>query len=166
MAAKKGGKRVNVKLNKAMKVVLIKDVKNVGQAGEIKEVADGFARNFLIPNKLAEPATEEAIRRAQKEAEKKAEQAQAELEKFQKLAEELDGRELVFKERGEQNKLFGSIGAEEIVKRLAEEGITLDKKAILLEKPLKEAGETVVKVSLSHGIEAELSIVVELEEER
>lgn len=144
-----------------MKIVLIKEVKSVGKPGEIKEVADGFARNFLIPNGLAEPATEGAVKNAEQEAEERAEENQKELEIIQKNAAALDGRELFLKEKAKEGKLFGSVSAELIVEKLEEEGIELKKENIELENPIKETGEFPIKIKLKHGLEAEIKVIIE-----
>ncbi len=144
-----------------MKIVLNKEVKGLGKPGEIKNVADGFAQNFLIPNGLAVPATESAIKKAQDNAEKEEEKGQQELEATQKLASELDGREIVIQGKAKEGKLFGSINAEIIIKKIAEEGIKIKKSNIELSEPIKETGEHKIKIKLDHGLEAEIKLIVE-----
>jgi large subunit ribosomal protein L9 len=144
-----------------MKIVLQKEVKGLGKAGDIKEVANGFAQNFLIPNGLAVPATENAISEARNIAEKQEESSQQELEVTQKIAGELDGKEITIKEKAEDGKLFGSINAETIVKKLAEDNVKINKSNVELSEPIKEVGEHKVKIKLDHGLEAEIKIVIE-----
>ena len=144
-----------------MKIVLKKEVKGLGGPGDIKEVANGFAQNFLIPNGLAVPATENAINEAEKIATEQEEANQQELEVAQKNAGELDGKEITLKEKAKDGKLFGSISAETIAKKLSEENIKINKNNIDLSDPIKELGEHQVKIKLDHGLEAELKVVVE-----
>lgn len=144
-----------------MKIVLNQEVKGLGKAGDIKNVADGFAQNFLIPNGLAVPATQGALKKAQELVEKKKERSQQDLEEAQKIAGEIDGKELVIKEKAKEGKLFGSINAETIVKKLSEENIDINKNNVELNSPIKEVGEYKIKIKLDHGLEAELKLVVE-----
>lgn len=144
-----------------MKVVLIQDIKNLGRRGDIKEVAEGYARNFLFTRKLAEPATETAIREAQIEKQKLIEKEQTDLEKTQELATQLEGKEIIITAKEKDGKLFGSVQAKDLVKELKKEAIILDDKAILLDSPIKEIGEYEIKIALEHGIEASIRVVVE-----
>ncbi|MDA3815211.1 MAG: 50S ribosomal protein L9 [Patescibacteria group bacterium] len=144
-----------------MKIVLQKEVKGVGEPGDIKEVANGFAQNFLIPNGLAIPATEDAIKQAEKIATEQEDQMQRELETAQEIASKLDGKEITLKEKAEDGKLFGSISAETITNKLAEENIKINKNNIELADSIKEVGEHQVKIKLDHGLEAELKVVIE-----
>ena len=146
-----------------MKVLLIKDVKSLGKAGEVKEVKDGYGKNFLIAKGFAKHATPEIIEEhkkmmAQKEAEEK-----AELERLKELAEKLDKLEVIVKKKvGENGHLFGAVTKEEIAEALKEEhGIEIDKKHITEKKPIKSVGEHDVDVKLGHGIHATLHVDVE-----
>ena len=144
-----------------MKIVLQKEVKGLGKPGDIKEVANGFAQSFLIPNGLAIPATENAIKNAEKIAAEQEETNQQELEATHKIASDLDGKEIAIKEKAEDGKLFGSISAEAIANKLAEENIKINKNNVELAEPIKEVGEYQVKIKLDHGLEAELKVVIE-----
>ncbi len=146
-----------------MKVLLIKDVKSLGKAGEVKEVKDGYGKNFLIAKGFAKHATPEIIEEhkkmmAQKEAEEK-----AELERLKELAKKLDKLEIVVKKKvGENGHLFGAVTKEEIAKALKEEhGIEIDKKHITDKKAIKTVGEHEVDLKLGHGIHATLHVDVE-----
>ncbi len=146
-----------------MKVLLIKDVKSLGKAGEVKEVKDGYGKNFLIAKGFAKHATPEIIEEhkkmmAQKEAEEK-----AELERLQELAKKLDKLEIIVKKKvGENGHLFGAVTKEEIAEALkAEHGIEIDKKHITEKKPIKNVGEHDVDLKLGHGIHATLHVDVE-----
>ncbi len=146
-----------------MKVLLIKDVKSLGKAGEVKEVKDGYGKNFLIAKGFAKHATPEIIEEhkkmmAQKEAEEK-----AEIERLKELAKKLDKLEVVVrKKEGENGHLFGAVTKEEIAEALKEEhGIEIDKKHITEKKPIKSVGEHDVDVKLGHGIHATIHVDVE-----
>lgn len=149
-----------------MKVILLKDIENLGKEGEVKEVADGFARNFLIPKNIAEPATEAAIQNMEIKKQEKTEKAKIELKETQKLAEQLEGRELYIKVKEKDGKLFGSVNEITIAKKLKDEGLNVDPKNINLIEPIKEMGEYDVQISLNHGLEANIKIILIAEEEK
>jgi large subunit ribosomal protein L9 len=146
-----------------MKIVLLKSVKNVGGAGEVKNVNDGFARNFLIPQGLAEIATEDAMKKAERLKEDQEEKNRQELENAQKIAESVDGLEIVINQKTHEGKLFGSVDRKTISEKLKQQGVLVDESSVLLEKPIKETGEFQVKISLNQGIEAEIKVIVEEE---
>jgi len=150
---------------KNMKVILTKDVENLGKEGEIKEVADGFARNFLIPRNMAEPATDTAIKNAEGRKKQKTETAKVELEEAQKLAEQLEGRELFIKVKEEEGKLFGSVNEKTIAKTFKDEGISINPESIKLAEPIKDIGEYDAQISLDHGLEANIKLILVSEEE-
>jgi len=147
-----------------MKVVLLKDIENMGKEGEIKEVADGYARNFLLPKNLAELATPESMKRAEAKKAKGAEEAKMELEEAQKLAELLEGRELFIKVKEKDGKLFGSVNEKTIAKTFKDEGLKVDPSNIKLAEPIKEVGEYDVAISLDHGLEANIRVILVSEE--
>lgn len=144
-----------------MKVILFKDVSGIGKAGDIKNVSDGYARNFLLPKKLAEVATDASLQKASLLKKKQQEAEQADLEKIQKLAEELQGREVVIVAKEKDGKLFGSINAKAIAKELKKGNLNIEEKSILLPEPIKEVGDYDVQIELSHGIEASIHVTVE-----
>lgn len=144
-----------------MKVILIADEPSLGKAGEIVQVKDGFARNYLIPKKKALPATPENLSRVEQtrrqlEASKaKAKQA-AEI-----LSAKIEKMDLVFKRQaGEKEKLFGSVTSMDIEKALKEKGIEVDRKRIQLQEPIKQLGEFTVPVRLHSEVTANLRIRV------
>lgn len=144
-----------------MKVVLIKDVEGVGKAMEQKDVADGFARNFLIPNGLAEKADAASIAKASKVASIKEEEKKDELKNVQEDAAKIDGEELVFKMKAEGEKLFGSIDKKQVIEKLLELGMETKSPTVEFEKPIKELGEFPIKIVFTHGIEATIKVIVE-----
>jgi len=148
-----------------MKVILLQDVENLGKEEEVKEVADGFARNFLLPKKLAEIATDDAVKKAESKKQKKAEEAKTELEEVQKLAEQLEGRELYIKVKEEDGKLFGSINEKTIAKTFKDEGLNINPENVKLAEPIKEMGEYDAQINLDHGLEANIRIILVSESE-
>ncbi|MFH0929963.1 MAG: 50S ribosomal protein L9 [Candidatus Moraniibacteriota bacterium] len=147
-----------------MKVILLKNVDKLGKEGEVKEVADGYARNFLIPQDLAKPATEQALREAELNAAKKSKVDQTDLEEVQKLAEQLDGRELFIKVKEKDGTLFGSVNEKTIAKTFADEGLKIEPESVKLEEPIKEVGDYDVKLELDHGLEANIKVILVPEE--
>ena len=144
-----------------MKVVLLQDIEKIGKKYDVKDVADGYARNFLLAKNLAKAATEEMLEwvKVQKEIlEKKAEEN---LKESQGLASSLDGQEVVLDVKiGPEGQLFESITSQKIVEKLKEMGFTVKKSQIDLSEPIRETGEFPVKVKLEHNLEAELQIII------
>jgi len=148
-----------------MRVILLKDVENLGKDGELKDVSDGFARNFLFPKNMAEAATDVALQNAEVKKKKKAENAKLELEEAQKLAEQLEGRELYIKIKEEDGKLFGSVNEKTIAKTFKEEGLNISPENVKLAEPIKEIGEYEAQINLNHGLEANIRIILVSERE-
>jgi len=137
-------------------VVLLKDVEKLGREGEIKEVAEGYARNFLIPQNFAKFASEQAVMDVEAD--------QMELEETQKVAEQLDGRELFIKVKEKDGTLFGSVNEKTIAKTLTDEGLKIQASNIKLKEPIKEVGDYDVNVNLDHGLEANIKVILIPEE--
>jgi large subunit ribosomal protein L9 len=146
-----------------MKVVLNQDIKNIGKAGDIKEVSDGYARNFLLPQKLAMPATESAVKQALNAKSKQLEAEKAEQEKMKELAKIIAGKRIVIKAKEKKGKLFGSITVKNIAQELKKEKIEISEKSIIIESPIKEVGEYEIKIRLDHGLETSLMLAIEKE---
>jgi large subunit ribosomal protein L9 len=144
-----------------MKVILSENVNNLGKAGDVKEVSDGYARNFLLPRKLAELATTRNLEKAEILKEQGIKQEKEGLENNQKLATEIDGREIIIKSKEKGGKLFGSVGAKEIIKELKNQGVEINEEFIILDTPIKEIGESEVLIRLGHGIEATIRVIIE-----
>jgi len=148
-----------------MRVILIQNVSKVGKAGEIKEVSDGFARNMLLPKKVAVLATHEAIRALEFQNKLKIHKSENELNNAESLVEELDGEEFVFKEKAQEDgKLFGSVNEKSIADKAKQKGFRINKKQIKLNGHIKNIGEYNAIVNFDHGLEAEIKIIVEPEE--
>lgn len=144
-----------------MRVIFLKDVENLGKKYEIKEVANGYARNFLIPKGLAKQATKENLKwlKTQKEIEEK--KAEEELKKVQALATAIDGREIIIPVKlGKEGQLFESITSQKIYEKLKELGLNIKKRQIDLSEPIKELGEVPLKIKFDHNLEAEIMIIV------
>lgn len=148
-----------------MIVILNKDVKGTGKAGDVVKVSDGYARNMLIPKGLATEATQGNIRHLEKQkaiaAEKKAEEKAA----AKKQAEKIGKLTVTIKTKaGDGGKIFGSITSKDIAEGLkSQHGIEVDKKKIQLSSPIKQTGEMSVDIKLHSEVSAELKVKVEAE---
>ena len=145
-----------------MKVILTSDVAKIGKSGEMKNVADGFARNFLIPQKLAVPAAGGAYRAWQHDIASREEKRQREREEAEIYAQRISSTTLTMGVKvGEAGKLYGSITAKEIADALGRRGITVDRHKVDLEEPLKNLGTYKVAVRVLPGMTSEVTVVVE-----
>src|SRR3989344_4219559 len=144
-----------------MKVILLKDVPKIGKKFDVKEVAEGHARNFLIARNLAKSATPEALEWLHMQKELLETKAEEDLKGMQELASSLDDLEVPLPVKvGEEGQLFESINAQKVADRLKELGYNIKKSQVSLEEPLKEAGEFPVKVELEHNLEAEIRVII------
>lgn len=144
-----------------MRVILLQDIENLGKKYDIKEVADGYARNFLFPKSLAKPVTKEVLKWLEVQKEIGAKKAEEELKRIQDLASRLDGQELVITVKvGDQGQLFESINAQKISEKLKELGIGIKKSQLDLAEPIKELGEYPIKIKFEHNLEAEIKVIV------
>ncbi|KYG69002.1 50S ribosomal protein L9 [Bdellovibrio bacteriovorus] len=145
-----------------MKVILQKDVKDVGRVGELVNVSEGFARNFLFPRKLAAEATEKRVKEYEhlkRVAEAKKKKALAER---QELLNKINGTTVTFKlAAGETDKLFGTVTTTDISKELQKMGHSVDRRDIHLEEPIKVLGQHKAVVRYAEGMEAKIQISVE-----
>ena len=114
-----------------MKVIFIKDVKGKGKEGDIKEVSDGYATNYLIKNKLAVPVTNTSVNRLNNEIKEKEIKEKKEIKRCEEIKKELGKKTLVFKVKtSDQNKIFGSISSKQIILELGKMGYDIDKKVL------------------------------------
>lgn len=145
-----------------MKVILQKDVKDVGRVGELVNVSEGFARNFLFPRKLAAEATEKRVKEYEhlkRVAETKKKKAMAER---QELLSKINNSTVTFKlAAGENDKLFGTVTTSDISKELQKMGHSIDRRDIVLEEPIKVLGTHKAVVRYTEGLEAKIQISVE-----
>ena len=148
-----------------MKVILKEDVQNLGQQGDVVEVKSGYARNYLMPQKLAILFTKQqkkSIEEAQRVEERKLEREKDQLESVLKQVEDLS---LSLKMQSEEDsKLFGSVTKLDIVKLLEENGITIDKKYVDLSSPIKTLGEHKVNIAFTKEMSASFTLTVEKED--
>lgn len=143
-----------------MKIILLKKVKGLGNIDDIKDVSDGYARNFLLPRGMAQIATDEAVKNAQiKNAQKKASE-EARLTELQELAKKLKNKKIILKSKEKNGKLFGSITAKSIAQKLQEENLEISQDCIILKETIKKIGSYPVKISLDSEIETEINLEV------
>jgi large subunit ribosomal protein L9 len=148
-----------------MRVVFLDDVEGVARAGEIKNVADGYARNFLLPRKMAAAATTQTVQQAEARAKAIAKEQEAADAAARDVAEALAARPLVLKARaGEEGRLFGSVTATDIADELTSlTGKEVAHRQVLLDAPIKELGSYQVPVTLTRNVRAEVTVEVEAE---
>ncbi len=144
-----------------MRVILLQDIDNIGKKYEVKEIKDGYARNFLIPKGLAKPATKETLRLLEEEKAKKEEKAKEELKEAQEIASKLEGIEVIIPVKiGEEGQLFEKITAQKISERLKELGFEINKNQVDLLEPIEELGEFQAKIKLNHNLESDINLII------
>lgn len=144
-----------------MKVIFLKDVKGKGKKGEIKEIADGYASNFLIPNGLAKVANSTSIKEVSVFKESEEKRKAVELKQAQELADKLEKLTVnIITKSGENGKLFGAITSKQIADALLKEKIKIDKRKILLDEPIKTVGVTQVKIKIHPEVVATFKVHV------
>jgi large subunit ribosomal protein L9 len=148
-----------------MKVILKTTVDNLGRPGDVKEVKTGYARNFLLPRKLAEPATAAAMKYWEKGKEKRAAQVSSEVKVAKELAEKLAGVNLTFSmPASDTGKLFGSVGKTDVLKSLKAAGYEVPKNAVNLDMAIKTTGEHEVNLKLQPEVTAKIKVTVSARE--
>ena len=145
-----------------MKVILLKDVPGTGRKGETREVADGFARNFLIKQNLAEQATADALATLKGQEEKKRRDMEKELSDSQVSAGRLDGSEIeIITKASDSGTLYSAIGANKIADAIFRQlGVKVKPNQVMLVKAIKEYSEQNVLIKFPHGLEANLRVTV------
>jgi large subunit ribosomal protein L9 len=144
-----------------MKVILLQDIPKMGKRWEVKNVAEGFARNYLFPRGLAKAATAKLVKEAETREQQKAAEAEADLVSTEELAAKLDGLELEIPAKvSEKGELYSAVSAARIAEMLAKLGHRVDKKQIHIASPIKQIGEYRVTIGLKHGLEAEVKVVI------
>ncbi len=143
-----------------MKVILLQKVPGIGDVDELKEVADGYARNFLFPHHLAVQASVSAVAQVSAHKKKLMKDAENDLQEQQSLADRLDGMVIEIKEKAsDKGLLYAAVGPQRLVDELKKRGVVILKTQIVM-KPIKEAGEFQATVRLRHGLEANVNIIV------
>lgn len=145
-----------------MKVYLLKDVENLGRKGEIKEVKDGYALNYLIPKKLAIIAHESLIKKIEKENQEKKIKEELDKKEKEKIKKEIESLklEIALKFMKENGEAYDSVNKRRIVEELKKYNFNISENQILLEKPLKKEGDYEIKINLGHQIIAILKIKI------
>lgn len=145
-----------------MKIILIQDVKKLGKSGDIKEVSDGYARNFLIPKGLAREATTTLLKETQERSVREEKKKGKEKEQAEAIKQKLDGKSITIKAKtGGADKLFGAITAREVSDSIHEQlGLAVDKKKIDMTEPIKHLGEYQVKLKIYPSIQAEIKVII------
>lgn len=149
-----------------MKVVLLKDVQGLGKEGQVKEVADGYARNFLLPKGLAAVATPGTLKELEiKQTAEKRRQAKMD-EEMRDLAKKISGGSVTVRSKvGEGGKLYGSITTADVAEALEKQlGQSVDKRKIEIEEPIRHVGEYKVPIKLSKNVSATVNLIVQPEE--
>jgi large subunit ribosomal protein L9 len=145
-----------------MKVVFLKDVSGIARKEEVKEVSDGYARNFLIPKGLAEPATEACLTEIESSLKRRNQQKQKETEQNKKIINQLRNIKLEFRRRGDKSgTIFGSVSTADIAHELSEKlGKKVDNKHIRLEHPFKKQGDYKVEIDFGEGVKGLIEVKV------
>lgn len=142
-----------------MKVILLEDIYGLGKKFEIKEVSDGYARNFLLPKKLVIPATSREIEKIKRQQEIEITRNKKRAIEKTKLAKVLENLKVVFQEKAtKEGKLYGSVNKEKIIEKLKEKKLEIFPEQISLPQPLKMVGDFEVKINLSPAVQARIKI--------
>jgi large subunit ribosomal protein L9 len=148
-----------------MQVILKQRLENLGQPGEVVSVKPGYARNFLVPQGLAYEATESNLKRIEREGAQTQKRLASELGAARERATAIEGTSVTFSARaGEDGKLFGSITSADIAERLSEQGLTIDRRQIMLDEPIKALGVFQVPIRLHPEVRPEIKVWVIKEE--
>jgi len=144
-----------------MKLVLLADVKGQGKKGQLIDVSDGYARNYLLPRKLAVEAGAQVLNEMKSKEAAKKHQEEVDLENAKKLKEKIESTQIVIKAAsGEGQKLYGAITSKDLAEKLAEAGIEVDKKKIVLNDPIKAYGNYTVDVKLHPSVVGKINLIV------
>ena len=147
-----------------VRVILQQDIQNVGRKYEVKEVRDGYARNFLLPRRLAEPAAAATLKVLEAKRQREEHQKSEESEHYKASVEKLKGLVLYFKMKiGERGRAFGSVTAVKIRDALRKQGVAVEKEWLRLEGPIKTTGEHSATIEFPHGAKGEVKVIVDAE---
>ncbi len=148
-----------------MKVILREDVDSLGKGGEVVDVKPGYGRNYLLPRGLAVVADRRNVRVLEHQKRIVADKRERDRRQAETAAQKLSSLRVTITARaGEEGKLFGSVTNIDIEKALAEQGVTVERRRIRLDEPIKSIGEHVVPVHLGVGVDAQVTVVVEAQE--
>ena len=144
-----------------MKVIFLQNVKGVANAGDIKEVKEGYAKNFLFKQKFAVEATPANLKAHEEKLESLKEEEKLKMTEAKALADKLKSIKVEFKHKvGDTGRLYGAVTSQEISDSLKEKGVYIDKKLIELKEPIKEAGSHMLKVNIYKEIKGQLEVIV------
>jgi len=144
-----------------MKIILSQDIPKVGKKNEVKEVADGYARNFLIAKGLAKPATEAALKQLELIKAELARKAEEDLKVQEGVVSQIDGQEFEITGKADgTGKLYGSITPVKVAKILKDNGFDVSKNNVKLAEPIKTTGEYEINLELDHGLEAKIKLII------
>lgn len=145
-----------------MKVILLKDVKGTGKKGEVKEVSDGYARNFLLPKKMAVVADNTAMKELNEKNKAIENKAQKEYEAAVELGKKMEEMNIViYSKAGEGGRLFGSITSKDIAEQLKKQhDVVVDKRKVLLEEPIRVLGSTFVEIKIHQKVVTKIRVDV------
>jgi large subunit ribosomal protein L9 len=145
-----------------MKVILKAKVKGVGNAGEVKDVSDGYARNFLLPKGLAVTADANALKSLEQQLQQADKRDERELTRSQNLKEKIENLKLSYKVKaGEGGRLFGAVTSKDIADEMARMGVKVDRRKIMLEEPIRQLGSYELEIRLHPQVTANLTLAVE-----
>jgi large subunit ribosomal protein L9 len=144
-----------------MKVILRQDFEQLGHVGDVVEVKDGYARNYLLPRKIAYQATESSVRQLEEEKKQLGRQLEKEKRTSEKLAAEIEKVSITIQMKvGEEDRLFGSVTSQMVADSLKEKGFTIDKRQIELEDAIKALGIYNVGIKLAGGVNGKVKVWV------
>ncbi|MGI6365701.1 MAG: 50S ribosomal protein L9 [Bacillota bacterium] len=144
-----------------MKVILKQNIKGVGNAGEVKEVSDGYARNYLFPRNLAVIADAGALKKLAQERETASRKDARELSRSREIQKQIEELQLTYiAKAGEGGRLFGSVTSKDIADQLARQGIKVDRRKILLDEPIRQLGDFELEIRLHPQVTAKLRLKV------
>lgn len=145
-----------------MKVILLQDVKNIGKEGEVKEVSDGYARNFLIPRGLAVEATKANLKEHQEKKTRMKNIKEREKTEAEGIKAKINGKQIEIKAKaGAEEKLFGAVTAKEIADNLEKQlKVKVDRKKVELKEPIKHLGLYTVNIKIYPSVQAEIKVLV------
>jgi large subunit ribosomal protein L9 len=148
-----------------MKVILIKNVSDLGKIGEVKQVSDGFARNYLLPNKLVKIANELSVKEMEQKKQSQVKAFANRAKKFKEVAKKINNIKIIVKAKADDKKtLFGSITAQKIADELKARKYEIDSKYIKLEQPIKSLGYHDVLIDFGAGVSAKVGLTVTRED--
>lgn len=149
-----------------VQVILLKEMENLGEVGEVVDVKAGYARNYLVPRGFAIRATKANLAQIEEEREHLISAAEREIEQATSLASDIEGQSLNFPVKaGEDGKLFGSVSSSDIAEALAEKGVEVDRRTVQLAEPIRQLGTYKVPIRLSADVQPEVTVWVVAEED-